>query len=252
MTATALESLFQGERPLSLRSIPFPAALRLLFLGPHPDDFDAIGITMRLLHENGNHIDVGVVRSGSGVQDSYCSPPTLEAKAALREQEQRVSCRFFGLPDDRLTFLDLEQDKEAQPLICAENLRRLRSFILGKQPEIVFMPHGNDTNTGHQRMYSMLREIASEADYPLAGCFNKDPKTIAMRMDLYTTFGEPEARWKAQLLRFHDSQHQRNLNTRGHGLDDRILNVNQQFAQEIGFGKYAEVFELALFGGGKK
>ena len=44
-----------------------------------------------------------------------------------------------------------------------------------------------------------------------------------MRYDFYTAFGPEEAEWKATLLRFHSSQHQRNLNTRGKGFDERIL-----------------------------
>jgi LmbE family N-acetylglucosaminyl deacetylase len=218
-------------------------------LAPHPDDFDAIGVTMRFFKASGNRIDLGVVRSGSGVEDSYCSPPTLESKAALREQEQRRSCQFFGLPDANLTVLRLEEDDEGQPLDSPQNLRCLRAFILSKRPDILFLPHGRDTNIGHQRMYAMFRRFAGEIDYPLAAWLNRDPKTIAMRIDLYTAFGKDEAEWKAKLLRFHDSQHQRNLNTRGHGLDDRILNVNRQIAGEIcADAEYAEAFELELYG----
>jgi hypothetical protein len=51
------------------------------------------------------------------------------------------------------------------------------------------------------------------------------------------------------LLRFHRSQHQRNLNQRGHGLDERILSVNRQSAKECAAdAPYAEVFELECFG----
>lgn len=240
-----LEGLFLGDRPLSIRSIRFPSALRLLVLGPHPDDFDAIGVTLRYFKENGNTIHVGVVRSGSGVQDSYCSSPTLETKAAIREAEQRRSGRFFGLPDTGLTFLRLEEDQEAQPIETPANLSHLREFVLPIRPDIVFLPHGNDTNAGHQRIYAMFRQIALEADYPLAALLNKDPKTVDMRIDVYTEFGEEEAKWKAQLLRFHDSQQRRNLDTRGHGFDERILNTNRQIAQEIPTeAEYAEAFEL--------
>jgi LmbE family N-acetylglucosaminyl deacetylase len=245
----SLASLFPETRPLSLRSIHFPSDIRLLFIGPHPDDFDAVGVTMRLLQANGNSIDVGVVRTSSGVQDSYCSPATIELKAAIREQEQRRSCRFFGLSDTSLAFLRLEEDAEAHPAMTQPNIDCLQDFVRSKQPDIVLMPHGNDTNTGHQRLYAMVKRVICETGCPLTAFLNRDPKTIDMRIDLYTEFGEEDARWKAQLLRFHDSQHQRNLNTRNHGFDDRILSVNRQIAQEIRTGaKYAEAFELELFG----
>jgi LmbE family N-acetylglucosaminyl deacetylase len=245
----SLETLFPSERPFSLRSIRLPSSLAVLFLGPHPDDFDAVGVTMRLLKENGNRLDVGVVRTGSGVEDGYCSPPTPEVKAATREQEQRRSCSFFGLPDASLTFLHLEEDDEAHPTENPINVRHIQEFVLSKRPDIVLLPHGNDTNAGHQRMYAMFKRIASSADYPLAAFLNRDPKTVNLRIDLYTEFSEDDAIWKAKLLRFHDSQHQRNLNTRGVGFDDRILNTNRQIADEISpSAGYAEAFELELYG----
>jgi hypothetical protein len=198
---------------------------------------------------------VGVAHTGSGVQDSYCSPPTLEVKAAIREMEQRRSCRFFGLPDASLAFLHLEEDATVQPIASPKNLRLLRDFVLPHRPDIVFMPHGHDTNAGHQRMYYMFQQVALEAGYPLAALLNRDPKTISMRMDLYTAFEQEEAAWKAKLLRCHDSQQQRNLNTRGYGFDERILKVNRQIARELelsdeaSFGAaFAEAFELELYG----
>ncbi len=243
------EELFGGLRPVSMRALRLSASLKVLVLGPHPDDFDAIGVTMRLLKENGNPIHVGVAHTGSGVQDSYCSPPTLETKAAIREQEQRQSCRYFGLPEERLTFLRFYEDDEQQPIASQENLGRLRAYLLSVQPDLVFLPHGNDTNAGHQRMCRMFRRIASQRDQPLAAFLNRDPKTIGMRIDLYTEFGDDEAHWKAKLLRFHQSQQQRNLNTRGHGFDQRILSVNRQIAREISIdSQYAEGFELELYG----
>jgi hypothetical protein len=61
-------------------------------------------------------------------------------------------------------------------------------------------------------------------------------------------FGQEEADWKAELLRFHDSQHQRNLHTRGHGFDDRILDVNRAIALELSLPcEYAEAFEIELY-----
>ena len=68
-----------------------------------------------------------------------------------------------------------------------------------------------------------------------------------MRADFYMPFGPDQANWKAELLRFHDSQHQRNLRTRGHGFDDRILEVNKKIARELSLEEeYAEAFELEL------
>ena len=242
-------NVLPGPRPVSLQKIDIPTALTVLFLGPHPDDFDAVGVTMRRLQAGGATLHVAVDRSGSGIEEDYCSLPTPGVNAAIREEEQRRSCRFFGLPDDRLTFLRLEEDDTAQLLDSSRNADLLRALLVSLHPAWVVLPHGHDTNIGHQRMAAMLRRIAPEAGYPIAALFNRDPKSISLRMDIYTVFGEEDAQWKAQLLRFHDSQQQRNLNTRGHGFDERILNTNRQIARDLGLQEpYAEAFEVEMFG----
>ena len=243
-----LRDVFGGSGPRSIRDAVIPSSLRVLVLAPHPDDFDAIGLTLRLFSENGNPIDVAVVRTGGGVDDSYSPGATPAAKARLREREQRISLRLFGLPDERVTFFDLDNDANDQPVDLPVNRDRLSTFVLAKRPDIVLLPHGNDTNSGHRAMYSMFRHIAEQVDYPLAGFLNRDPKTIRMRVDLYTAFSREEAEWKACLLRCHDSQHQRNLNTRGYGFDDRILNMNRQIARELSLdAEHAEAFELEFY-----
>ena len=250
MTHKKGPDLFTGPGPRSLRDLRLPRKLTLLALGPHPDDFDAIGVTLRFLSGNGRALQVGVVRTGSGVEDAYVAHPTRAAKAALREAEQEASARLFGLTDEQLTFLTLEMDAEDQPLDGAGNEAALAAYLGEERPDWVFLPHGNDTNTGHQRMYAMFRRIAAAAGRPITAFLIRDPKTIQLRLDAYTPFGEEEAQWKGALLRCHDSQHQRNLRTRGHGFDDRILNVNRQIAAEIAGcpSPYAEAFEVERFG----
>ena len=69
-------------KPVPLQSLAFPRDVRVLVLAPHPDDFDAIGLTMRFFWDKGQSVHVAVATSGaSGVEDSFCSPPTAEAGA---------------------------------------------------------------------------------------------------------------------------------------------------------------------------
>ncbi len=85
---------------------------RIVTLAPHSDDFDAVGVTLRQFHERGSRIDPAVLTSGvSGVEDFFSGTSDPAVKAAIREEEQRASCRFFGLPDDRLTFMRLSEDE---------------------------------------------------------------------------------------------------------------------------------------------
>ncbi len=78
-----------SNNPLPLQTLTVSKEHRLLVLAPHPDDFDAIGVTMRFFRKNGNPLYVAVATSGER---------GVEEKIKIREQEQRDSCHFFGLP----------------------------------------------------------------------------------------------------------------------------------------------------------
>lgn len=235
------------DKPWLLQHLVIDPEARILVLAPHPDDFDAIGVSMRYLRDNGNPIFVGVMSSGSsGVEDGFCSPPTADAKREAREREQIASCQFFDLPPSHLTFLRLQEDAQSHPLDSPSNLDHVRAYFHKIRPNLVFLPHGRDTNATHQLTYAFYERIASESVAPMTAFLNRDPKTIDMNHDVFTCFGEPEAAWKGQLLRCHQSQHQRNLNTRQYGFDERILRVNREIATSAPVETiYAEAFELA-------
>lgn len=239
-----------GTRPRHVRQLTPPTGLSVVVLAPHPDDFDIVAVTLRYLREQGNTLHVCVLTSGaSGVEDRFCSPPTNEVKAALREEEQKASCRIFGLPEPHLTFLRLREDDTGHLVEGEENMRRVETYLASRQPDIVFLPHGNDTNVDHQRVYAMLKQLAPELGRPVAAFYNHDPKTIAMRYDVVSDYDEEAAQWKARMLRCHASQHQRNLNTRGHGLDDRILEADRQAGREaLNADTHVEAFELEFMG----
>ena len=238
------------NNPRPLKSLITTKTHPVLILAPHPDDFDAIGVSMHFLHERGYPLNLAVATLGaSGVEDSFCSPPTLEAKGKLRQQEQLRSCHFFGLPKEDLVFLQLEEDDQGHPLEIKSNLEIIRQHFMKIRPAMVFLPHWQDTNLGHQRVYAMFRQVAKESKYPLVAFLNRDPKTLQMRCQVYLEFGAEKAAWKGELLRFHQSQHQRNLNTRGYGLDERILEVTKESTALCSLNEmYAEVFELEFFG----
>jgi len=227
---------------------PWPARMTVLVLAPHPDDFDAIGVTLRRLHEHGHELHLAVLTAGAnGVDDGFGGAVTPDDKAALREAEQRASCAFFGLPETRCAFLRLWQD----PAVEAQDQQRLRRHVLALRPKLVFMPHGNDSNATHRRSYQSFCAIAAGERLSLQACLNQDAKTQGMRSDLHLPFDAQTAGWKAQLLRHHRSQQQRNLRTRGSGFGERVLQLNREAALRLGLAEpYAEVFELLRFADG--
>ena len=238
-----------GNRPTPIEDIGFSPALRLLVLAPHPDDFDAIAITLRYFQTRGNEIHLAVLSGGSqGVQDSYARASTREQKAWLREQEQANSCSFFGISPARLCFLRLPEAADGELAHDEANAARVREQISNTDPDVLFLPYGDDSNSGHRRTYDMARAAVRDLGSPLLALYTKDAKTRNFRTDLYTAFDETGAAWKRTLLRFHDSQQARNIEYRGHGFDDRILNFNRNLAQVLTLeAPYAEAFQVELF-----
>ena len=276
-----MKEFFAGVRPIRLDRLDLPRSWRILVLAPHPDDFESVGVALRRFHERGHPLDLLVLSSSAnGVEDSFCDPPTpagvpgsargpssarlargyspqasgepkarpltAEAKAALREDEQRAGCRFFGLPEDRLAFLRLRVTWPGGYLAEEEeNFTALERVAVGFGFDLAVLPHGNDTNPDHRLTYGWWRRLAASAGRSTAALLFRDPKTVALREDIVLPFDEALAAWKGELLRFHRSQHRRNLNTRGHGFDERILRVNRESAARLRTAEpYAETFEL--------
>lgn len=221
---------------------------RVLVLAPHPDDFDAIAVTLNECFQKNCPITVKVLTgSSSGVLDDFCGPDPIQ-KMLVREDEQRNSIRFFGLNDEDLSFLRLKEDDNGDLLLCQDAEDAIRQILDGCNPDLVFMPHGNDTNYSHQRVFSIFHKLAVDRQKPMTAFYIKDPKTTQIRVDCYTGFEQKAADWKGELLRFHKSQHERNLIQRGFGFDRRILDVNRNIAKELNFNSlYAEAFEVETF-----
>lgn len=234
-----------ASTPIALSELVLPADRQVVVLAPHPDDFDAIAVALGFLQEQGHCLHLAVLTAGAGgITDGWEGVHGVERKAAVREAEQRASCRLFGLPEERIHFLRLwEQDANE-----ADDYTRLRSYLLERQPHLVLMPHGNDANRTHRRTYESVRRIVMQERLKLLALLNEDPKTMAMRADVHMPFDEERAIWKGELLRLHRSQQERNLATRGQGFDERILHMNRAAAIRLGSPfPYAEVFELQRF-----
>jgi LmbE family N-acetylglucosaminyl deacetylase len=247
LVAAIVKGLKNGE-PMMLEDLPWPPGARVLILAPHPDDFDSISVTLRHFRDLGNDIRLSVVSfSWSGVEDSFCNPPTVAGKSSLRESEQLASCALFGMPARNVTFLRLAEDSDGDPLENEANFGRLDDHLNAMSPDLVFLPHGNDPNPGHARTFRLLMRHLHETGRSSLVFLFRDPKTVAMESHLYRFFDEDAARWKGAMLRCHASQQQRNLHLRGYGLDERILRLNRQIASAFpGREPYAEVFEIRI------
>lgn len=242
-----LDFLLPKDHPADLRAVVWPRKMKILVTAPHPDDFDAIGVTLKYLKGQGHDIHAFVAETGSGIDKFYGAGRTQEEKRQLRIQEQTGSFRFFGLPDENFRFLNLNNAPDDQVADDDANRILLETLIRPLRPDLLFMPHGNDTNRAHRDMVKMMKAIASKMEWPIALMLNSDVKTRGMRKDFYVGFDAADAQWKAQLLRYHDSQHQRNLLDRKVGFDDRVLSLNRKTATELGIREpYAASFEIEI------
>lgn len=243
------QQIQKHKQPISLRDCSISSSLKMLVLAPHPDDFDAIAITLKYFQEIGNQILLLVLTGGStGVDESFLSHPTKENKEKVREKEQRHSLEYFGLPASNVRFLYLTEDINGDlKLDEACRLAIWQKFEEFK-PDAIFLPYGEDTNPSHRRTFTLARDIAKKSRKPILAFYNQDPKTIQIRQDAYIEFDENASFWKREMLRFHQSQQIRNLQTRGVGFDDRILNMNEELARQIKLNsEYAEGFQIELF-----
>jgi LmbE family N-acetylglucosaminyl deacetylase len=267
------EFLFMGARAGGRRWIEPPSGGNVLALAPHPDDPDAVAVTLKLFHTAGCRVRYAVTgRAHGGVTDSYAceaaktrgdSPTDLKAcKTSLRRREQTASAQMAGIVDGEVVFVDPSaEDDSGDMLHSLANARLIRRLLREQDPDIVLMPHGADTNSGHVALYHLFGELAAplavERERPLLALFARDPKTTAIEQQLVVPFNEEAARWKASLLRCHDSQQQRGIEVRGYGLDERILKLNRATQAELRSKViepwkedclYAESFQVELFG----
>lgn len=144
--------------PVDLVASNYQIPEKILVLAPHPDDFDAMSVTLKYFHEHGTEIHLAVVSSGvSGVDDDFCNPPTPENKTRLREAEQLASCRFFGLSEDQVTFLHLTENGTHHPDNSDRNLTKITNHLRNIRPDTVFLPHGNDQNATHRQTFAFLK-----------------------------------------------------------------------------------------------
>jgi len=193
-----------------------------------------------------------MTRGHTGVEEGFAGARSAQEKAALREAEQRASCAAFGLDVSRLTFLRLAEDARGHPHLDAGNAAAVHAFLECADPDIIFLPHGRDSNITHQRTHTLVTGIVARDKRTALLCFAEDPKTLGIHRDLVMPFTEAQAAWKATLLRCHASQQARNIRTRGIGLDERILAMNRKTAGELGAAApYAESFELACYEDGE-
>ena len=191
------DSIKQIEKGIAL---PLTKAMltgggRALVLAPHPDDPEAVAVTLRLLVECGWQQHWYIVTSASsGVLDSFVGNDK-STKAAAREVEQRNAAAHFGLPTENLLFLHLAEDTKGELDDTVENKHLLHEALDNYQPQLVILPIA-DTNPTHRLVAEWFMAWTNSQHRHIVAFFNEDPKTESMRIDIIVPFDEGLADWK--------------------------------------------------------
>ena len=127
------------------RKIHLPTRGKVLIIGPHPDDPEGVAITCRLLMQSGCNIWFAIMSlSPAGVEDEYARRWSSSdffsiqgKKSEIRRREQISSAEMFGLTQDRLVFLGMEEDPT---LDSWQNRCLLKNHLESMAPDIVIMP----------------------------------------------------------------------------------------------------------------
>jgi LmbE family N-acetylglucosaminyl deacetylase len=263
-----------GSGPEADGWIEPPGAGKVLTLGPHPDDAEAMCVTLRTFAEAGCEVHYIITAlSPRGVTDEFALsfaereglkvPPEdlAQYKRELRRSEQIESAKAAGFVGREPDFPSLDEDSEGRLLDTEKNVGAIAACLAAESPDVVLMPVGNDTNSDHALTWKWFRRVAPElvasTGKPVLGLYIRDPKTTAIKEHLAVPFDKDIARWKAGILTIHRTQHERNLASRGYGMDGRILErvnrpawerLKKSLAPEFSSKySYAEVFQVELF-----
>src|SRR5690606_41953401 len=62
------------------------------------------------------------------------------------------------------------------PRLDDANHARIRDYLAARKPQLVFMPHGNDSNVTHQRTYALFRAVALAEQWTMWALLNQEDR----------------------------------------------------------------------------
>ena len=123
------------KKIITLSKFAIKSGSSVVVMAPHPDDFDAIAVTLKRLAGRGAKIMLAVMTGGaSGVEDSFGDFVSDADKTQLREAEQRDSCRLFDLNDEAISFLHLDEDDSSELLQTPGNQQVIKTYLDNSNP----------------------------------------------------------------------------------------------------------------------
>lgn len=214
--------------------------MNVLVFAPHPDD-DIIGCGGSIARhiQKGNHVAIVYMTSGEAGNLEYLP----EDLARIREVEAAEAARSLGVT--ALTFLRnpdgyLEYDKD--------NLSRIATLLRTKKPNLIYMPHCNDSVPDHQVTHRLVVEGCRRAAGPWFPEYGPQPWQVETLLgyEVWTplaSVGHSEdisdfIDAKLTALQMHRTQ------TKYIKYDEAIQGLNRYRGIMTGKGDYCECFQL--------
>lgn len=217
---------------------------RVMVFSPHPDD-DVIGCGGSILKhvELGNYVTVVYMTSGdaSSLENKKELAQTREQEAVKAAGVLRVKDHvFLGRPDGYL-----ENNKGL--------LISLVDLIRNRRPNIIYVPHGNDSHLDHKVTFDTVTEAAGRAATPFfQECKDQpwDVETI-LAYEIWTpleSFSYVE-NITSQMDRKIEALQQHRSQLKHFRYDEAFRGLNRYRGVMTGKGDYCEVFSVVKAGG---
>ncbi len=152
-TIDAARSLPQGNMSPAKTAPEVPEeATRILIFSPHPDDECIIGtLPLRFLRENAYRVVNVAVTQGS-----------RKDRQQERFEELEEACRFLGFDVYQTKPGGLEKIKpstrQKDPEYWARCTEVVKNILRQEQPQMIFLPHGNDFNGTHVGTHHLVMD----------------------------------------------------------------------------------------------
>lgn len=173
-----MESLRKGGRK---------RRMRVLAIGPHPDDIE-IGCagTLIKMAKAGHEVYLAIMTKGEAGGDPTLRVKEAEAAAALYKTRKIF---WLGYPD---TCVPVDRD----------GIGRLDRVIREVNPDVIFANHGQDTHQDHRNTAALVLSATRNLQNVL---FYEVPSSVDFQPDVFVDISRELPR-KFQSLRLHRSQ----------------------------------------------
>lgn len=213
---------------------------RVMIFAPHPDDdIIACGGSIARHVQKGNRVSIVYLSSGEAGSLTY--PP--ESLAKIREAEAQKAASKLGVTD--LIFL---RNPDGYIRFECEVLENIIRLIRNKKPNLVYLPHENESTRDHQQTFYLVMEACQRAAGPwFQNCGQETWSVNSILayevwtpLPIFTTTEDISdfISIKLAALREHQSQ------VSDIAYDEAVLGLNRYRGITSGTGKYVECFQL--------